>query len=68
MSEEKKLDRGDSFVIGLIVGAAVVTVIALLAQSDLNEEIINQGYWEHNKKIYTVTLFDTLETPKEPSP
>lgn len=52
------------FVWGFIVAAVLVVFLWIMAAAAVEDGKIRSGYLTRKQKVYTVELFDTLDTPE----
>ena len=61
-------EYGKGFMQGAIVAFVLVVLIWIAIAAEVEDRKIKSGYLTRGKKVYTVELFDTLDTPKGDSP
>lgn len=52
------------FVWGFIVATVLVVLISVVIAAEVEDRKIAAGYLTRCQKVYTVELFDTLDTPE----
>lgn len=58
-------DSDKSLLVGFIGGILCVVVIWLVAASLVEQAKISGGYLTYRNTVYSVTLYDTLDTPED---
>ncbi len=57
-------DYQKGFVWGFIVAVVLVVILWTAVAAEVEDRKIANGYLTRCQKVYTVELFDTLDTPK----